>query len=206
MAYYYRKPINKVANDVKLKMQLGALTLKLSENNNKIDNLLEVDKNIKKDIADNSNLINSNKKVIEDKISKLDRNLILFNGNLTNFIDSTKNDINDINLSINKIPNIENNITKNHLVTQVNKGKTEFNLKLIDNHTNNIKSLNSTLTDIKNDIDRIDSNIYVPMSKYNIENIYFYKLDSIKEFNFLADTKKFLVHEIIINDDLRKDG
>ena len=25
---YYRKPINKVANDVKLKMQLGALTLK----------------------------------------------------------------------------------------------------------------------------------------------------------------------------------
>ena len=26
---YYRKPINKVVNDVKLKMQLGALTLKL---------------------------------------------------------------------------------------------------------------------------------------------------------------------------------
>ena len=25
---YYRKPINKVANDVKLKMQLSALTLK----------------------------------------------------------------------------------------------------------------------------------------------------------------------------------
>ena len=29
-------------------MQLGALTLKLSENNNKIDNLIGVDKNIKK--------------------------------------------------------------------------------------------------------------------------------------------------------------
>ena len=26
---YYRKPIDKVANDVKLKIQLGALTLKL---------------------------------------------------------------------------------------------------------------------------------------------------------------------------------
>ena len=48
MAYYYRKPINKVANDVKLKMQIGALTLKLSENNNKIDDLLEVDEDIKK--------------------------------------------------------------------------------------------------------------------------------------------------------------
>ena len=73
-------------------------------------------------------------------------------------------------------------------------------------HASNIKNLNSTLTDIKNDIDRIDSNIYVPTLKYNIENIYFYKLDSIKEFNFLADIKKLLVHEIIINDDLRKDG
>ena len=48
MAYYYRKPINKVANDVKLKMQMGALTFKLSENNNKMDDLLELDKNIKK--------------------------------------------------------------------------------------------------------------------------------------------------------------
>ena len=29
---YYRKPINKVIDDVKLKMQIGALTLKTSEN------------------------------------------------------------------------------------------------------------------------------------------------------------------------------
>ena len=48
---YYRKPINKVVDDVKLKMQLGALTLKISENNDKIDDLLKVDKNIKKDIV-----------------------------------------------------------------------------------------------------------------------------------------------------------
>ena len=34
---YYGKPINKVIDDVKLKMQIGALTLKLSENNDKID-------------------------------------------------------------------------------------------------------------------------------------------------------------------------
>ena len=30
---YYRKPINKAIDDIKLKMQIGALTLKLSENN-----------------------------------------------------------------------------------------------------------------------------------------------------------------------------
>ena len=48
MAYYYRKPINKTVNDVKLKMQIGALTVKITENINKINNLLEVDKDIKK--------------------------------------------------------------------------------------------------------------------------------------------------------------
>ena len=61
---YYRKPINKVANDVKLKMQLGALTLKLSENNNKIDDLIGVDKNIKKDIASNLEKINDIKSIL----------------------------------------------------------------------------------------------------------------------------------------------
>ena len=59
---YYRKPIEKTINDVKLKMQIGALTLKLSENINKINDLLKVDEDIKKDIGDNLNLINSNKK------------------------------------------------------------------------------------------------------------------------------------------------
>ena len=53
MAYYYRKPINKTVDDVKLKMRIGILTVKIPENINKINNLLEVDKNIKKDIVDN---------------------------------------------------------------------------------------------------------------------------------------------------------
>ena len=61
---YYRKPINKIINDVKLKMQLGALTLKLSENNNKIDDLIGVDKNIKKDISTNSGQINDIKSIL----------------------------------------------------------------------------------------------------------------------------------------------
>ena len=60
MADYYRKTVNKVTNDVKLKMQLGALTLKLSENNNKIDDLIGVNKNIKKDISTNTSKIDNN--------------------------------------------------------------------------------------------------------------------------------------------------
>ena len=37
MAYYYRKNITDTVNDIKLKTQIGILTLKLSENNDKID-------------------------------------------------------------------------------------------------------------------------------------------------------------------------
>ena len=37
---YYRKPINKTVDDIKLKMQIGALTLKLSENNDNISSNL----------------------------------------------------------------------------------------------------------------------------------------------------------------------
>ena len=86
MADYYRKTVNKVINDVKLKMQLGALNLKLSENNKKIDDLIGVDKNIKKDVSSNiskiddnksdistnSNLINSNTKSISTNLEKID--------------------------------------------------------------------------------------------------------------------------------------
>ena len=57
MADYYRKTVNNTTNDVKLKMQMAAFTLKLSVNNNKIDDLLKADKDIKKDITDNSNSI-----------------------------------------------------------------------------------------------------------------------------------------------------
>ena len=57
MADYYRKTVNNTANDVKLKMQTAAFTLKLSENNDKIDDLLKADKDIKKDITDNSNAL-----------------------------------------------------------------------------------------------------------------------------------------------------
>ena len=45
---YYRKPINKVANDLKLKIQMAVLTLKIAENANKLDQM-------KSDISENYN-------------------------------------------------------------------------------------------------------------------------------------------------------
>ena len=68
---YYRKPINKVIDDVKLKMQIGALTLKLSENNKKVDDLIGVDKNIKKDISSNTKKIDTNTSNIDEIKSNL---------------------------------------------------------------------------------------------------------------------------------------
>ena len=77
MDLYYRKPINKTVDDIKLKMQIGALTLKLSENNDKIDDLLEVDKSIKKDFSDNSNLINSNVENISENNNEIYKKVYL---------------------------------------------------------------------------------------------------------------------------------
>ena len=70
---YYRKTVNNTANDLKLKMQMAAFTLKLSENNDKIDDLLKADKDIKKDITDNSNSIKNfyNKQDIDKKDNEI---------------------------------------------------------------------------------------------------------------------------------------
>ena len=79
---YYRKPIDKVANDVKLKMQLGALTLKISENNNKIDSSLEVDKDIIKDVSTNTSKLDTNERNISYNLSKINDNKNSISNNL----------------------------------------------------------------------------------------------------------------------------
>ena len=67
---YYRKNVDNTANNIKLKMQMAAFTLKLSENNDKIGDLIKVDKNIKKDISDNSNTIKNMKNEIDNYYDK----------------------------------------------------------------------------------------------------------------------------------------
>ena len=76
---YYRK-INKVVDDLKLKIQLGALTLKLSENNKKIDDLIGVDKNIKKDVSSNTKKIDTN---TSDILGKIGTNTLSISNNLS---------------------------------------------------------------------------------------------------------------------------
>ena len=92
MADYYRKTVNNAAINVKLKMQMAGFTLKLNENINKINDLLEVDKNIKKDIINNSNSIKNMKNEIDLKLSdKIDKS------NINNLLSDNYYDKNNIN-------------------------------------------------------------------------------------------------------------
>ena len=89
---YYRKPINKVANDLKLKMRMAALTLKITENANKLDQIkLDINENYndigniellsdenKANISTNSNKVNllyQAHKEIKKEITLIENNL-----------------------------------------------------------------------------------------------------------------------------------
>ena len=114
---YYRKPINEVANDVKSKMQLGALTLKISENDKKIDDLIGVDKNIKNDISSNLVKINS----IENDIST----------QIKSDIDEIKADLSNIDFNSNNKYRIENFFIYNIEIENdytLNKDNPEFSI------------------------------------------------------------------------------
>ena len=105
---YYRKNVNNTTNDLKLKMQMAAFTLKLSENNNKIDDLLKADKDIKKDITDNSNSIKNffTKQDVNNIISQYYLKKYLYDKTYidTNFLVKSEIDKKD-----NEILNKENN-------------------------------------------------------------------------------------------------
>ena len=101
---YYRKNVNDTANDVKLKMQIGALTLKLSENNENISsNLTNISSNLTK-IGDNETNISSNLTKIGDNETNISSNLTKIGDNETN-ISSNLEKINSIKENNLKISN-----------------------------------------------------------------------------------------------------
>ena len=105
---YYRKPIEKTINDVKLKMQIGALTFKITEKINKINNLLEVNKDIKKDIIDNSNSIKNMNNDITNNfngISINEKNIKFKTDTMNSNIDEMKSNLDNLDLA--QIVNIQ---------------------------------------------------------------------------------------------------
>ena len=92
-------------------MQIGALTVKITENINKINDLLEVDKDIKKDIADNSNSIENMSKNITNNFNRIsinDKNIKYQTGIINSNIDEIKSTLNNLDLSSNGKYSIEN--------------------------------------------------------------------------------------------------
>ena len=145
---YYRKPIDKTFDDVKLKMQIGTLTVKITENINKINDLLEVDKDIKKDVSDNSNSIKNIKNEISDKVDR---------SNIDSLLSDNYYDKNDINLKFNdlynknyldnKFDNIYDKTEINDINSKLNRNIVLFNTNLtnhIDKYSNEKKILMKT--------------------------------------------------------------
>ena len=138
---YYGKTVNNTANDVKLKMQIGALTVKITENINKINDLLEVDKSIKKDIIDNSDSIVNMKNYITNNfnhISIKDKNIKYQTGVVNSNINKIESDLNNLDLTTNTKYSIENffiyniKIENNYKLSKDNPRFSIFNYDLID--------------------------------------------------------------------------
>ena len=112
MAYYYRKTVNNTANDVKLKMEIGALTVKIAKNINKINDLLEVGKNIKKDIVDNSNSIENMSKDITNNFNRISIN----EKNIKFKIDTINSNIDEMKSTLTNVENDLSNFKVNENV------------------------------------------------------------------------------------------
>ena len=121
---YYRKSINKVANDVKLKMQLGALTLKL-------DDLIGVDKNIKKDISTNTGKISNNKSDISTNSSLISNNTSNISTNSGRIITNKS----AISTNLEQISTNTSSISTNSNLINSNTKSISTNLEKIDNFT-----------------------------------------------------------------------
>ena len=163
---YYRKNVDNTANDLKLKMQMAAFTLKLSENNDKIDDLIKADKDIKKDISDNSNTIKNfyTKQDVNNIISQYylkkylyDKDYIDNNFLVKSEIDKKDNEIlNKINNHIQDVKNnylLKNNVyDKNYINNLTN---NLYNRTYLDNKFDNIY----TKTEVNNKTSKLDRNI-----------------------------------------------
>ena len=174
MADYYRKTINNTADNIKLKMQMAAFTLKLSENNDKIDNLLEVDKNIKKDVSDNSNSIKNMKNEINLKLSdKVDKS------NIDNLLSDNYYDKNDTNLKFGDLYNktyidhkLDNIYDKNNINLKFN---DLYNKNYLDNKFDDIydkTEINNINSKLNRNIVLFNTNLTNHIDKYSNEKKY----------------------------------
>ena len=177
---YYRKNVNKVIDDVKLKMQMAAFTLKLSENNGNISSNTSLIDTNKNDISDNTSLIDTNRNNISSNTSLIDTNKNNISSN-TSLIDTNKNNISS-NTSL--IDTNKNNISSNTSLIDTNKNNISSNTSLIDTNKNNISSNTSLIDTNKNNISTLKTDV---SNNYNFTQINKKKSDNNTTF---IDTNK----------------
>ena len=189
---YYRKPINRVIDDVKLKMQLSALTLKLSENNKKIDDLIVVDKNIKKDVSSNTSKIGDNKSDISTNSGLISTNTGAISTNSSQISTNTSS----ISTNSNQLSTNTSSISTNSGQISTNEGNISSNLSKITNIENNLIIVN----DIYNEtfvISRFSSTWSNNRIFYRIINSKFTTNGIIKidaKYNYVYDENYTLSH------------
>ena len=175
---YYRKPINKVANDLKLKMQMPALTLKITKIANKLDQM-------KSDISENYNDI-GNLELLSDE----NKANISINTNKVNLLNQAHKEIKkDITL-------IENNLNNTYIINDItSKYINLLDKKFIFNNNNTyyeIYELSIENNFMKNDYIEVNSCVLFDYKEYNhlgaISSIYIF-LDS-NDFEFYRNESK----------------
>ena len=170
---YYRKTVDNTANDLKLKMQMAALTLKLSENNGNISsNLSKINTNTS-DISNNHNFTQINKKKSEFNTSLIDANRDNIAANLTKI-----NSIEENNLKINnEIFNNQYDIVNQSFNFNENNHLYKLFEKVIENNMVNGELIINTIINYKyynleNDINRL-THLY---QFYDDKNELFYSI------------------------------
>ena len=158
---------------------MGALTLKLSENNG--------------NISSNTSLIDTNKNNILSNTSLIDtnKNNILSN---TSLIDTNKNNISSntslIDTNVSDISTLKTDVSNNYNFTQINTKKSDNNTKFIDTNRDNITNNLSKINTIEENNLKISDEIF--NNRYDIIN---------QSFNFNENSHSHKLFEKIIKYD-----
>ena len=124
-------------------MQIGALTLRISENNKKIDTLINVDKNIKKDIISNTSRIDTNENDISYNLVKINSIENDMSTQIKSDIDEIKSNLCNIDFNSKNKYTIENffiysiEIENDYTLNKDNPEFSIFNYNLEDDFKSN---------------------------------------------------------------------
>ena len=170
---YYRKTVNNVVDNIKLKMQIGTLTLKLSENNGNISSNLTKIGNNETNISSNLTKIGNNETNISSNLTKIGNNESNISSNLTKI-----NAIEENNLKIsNEVFNDKYDIVNQSFNFNKNTHSYQLFEKVIENDMTAGELIINTIINYKydnleNDINRL-THLY---EFFDDKNVLFYSI------------------------------